>query len=235
MAFDVGDGGSGARVLDLQPGRRRGVSVRSGAGVAGRRPRRGVRRLPHGLVLAHDLPCRLVLAQAEVDGVAQAPVRGPLAERHLGHQPGLAEDRPARGAGAGEGRALARQRLEQRTQAVELALAEAAAHAPDVAQRAVGLVHPEQQRADAPAAVALAGEPPPDDELLAAGTLDLQPLAGAPAGLVDGAHALGEHTLEALLGGGLQQLRGRGPRGTRAPAGSSPPSSSPASRSRRAL
>ena len=56
------------------------------------------------------------------------------------------------------------------------------------------------------AAAALAGEPSSDDELLTAGALDLQPVAGASSGLVAGLQALGEDALESLLGGGLQQL-----------------------------
>ncbi len=91
-------------------------------------------------------------------------------------------------------------------QTIQLALAEAAADAPGVAQRAVLVVDAEQQRTHAAAAGALAGQPSSDHELLAAGALDLDPVRGAPAGLVDGGEPLGDHSLEPLLGGGLEEL-----------------------------
>ncbi len=67
------------------------------------------------------------------------------------------------------GEPLAREGREQPRETIELGLAEAAADAPGVAQRSArSLVDAEQQRTDARVALALAGHPAADDELLAA-------------------------------------------------------------------
>ena len=91
----------------------------------------------------------LVLAQPLVGGMAQAARGGPLGELDLRDQPRLAEDRVARRALAGvNGESLAPQRREQLGQPVELCIAEARAHPPGVAERAVGSYHADEQRAD---------------------------------------------------------------------------------------
>ena len=72
---------------------------------------------------------------------------------------------------------------------------------------AVVVAHADQQRADAVAALAVARHPAADDDLLARGVLDLQPVRGAPPGLVARVQALGDDALEALLLGGGEHLR----------------------------
>src|SRR5271166_58917 len=158
-------------------------------------------------VLAHDLGGRLVGAQALVGRLAQAAAPGPLAELHLCKQARLDKHGLARRAPAGrEWRCAPLQRGEQVAQALELAVAEAAAHASDIAQPPV-LVDTEQQRADPLGAFALAGHPAADHELLAAEALDLHPVSRAQAGLIDGVQALGHDPLETLLGAGRKQRR----------------------------
>ena len=89
-------------------------------------------------------------------------------------------------------------------QLVEGLLGEAGSHAPRVDERAVAVIA-HQQRADAPGAPALAGDPAADHELLTSGVLDLQPRTGAAARLVVGVQALGDDPLEALRRRRLEQ------------------------------
>src|SRR5271154_3214639 len=156
-------------------------------------------------VLTYHLAGRLVLAQALIDGGAQAACLRPVRELDLGHEPWLAVDRLARRAlTRGKGRRRTLQRDEQRRQAAKAGLVEAAAHTPDVAKRPV-VVHAQQQRTDGAAALALARNPAAHNELLAAHALDLHPAARAHARLIDGVQPLGDDSLETLGGAGLQQ------------------------------
>ncbi len=60
----------------------------------------------------------------------------------------------------------------------------------------------DEEGADAVVRESLLGYPAADDELLAVGVLDLDPGGGAPAGLIGGVEALGDNSLEPLLGAG---------------------------------
>ena len=95
-------------------------------------------------------------------------------------------------------------------QALELGLVETGADATGVAQHLPArprlLVVAHQQRADLPACAALARQPPADHELLAVDVLDLQPIPAALAGPVGGVEALGDHSLETVLGGGREEV-----------------------------
>ena len=139
--------------------------------------------------------------------MAQAARPRPAGEAHLDDEARLAEHRLPRDLRSGvEGGVLQPQRLQQRGQPLELGLGQAAADAADVAQRAVGLSHAQQQGTDVAAAPALAREPAADDELLARVGLDLDPVAGAKARPVGGVKSLGDDALEPALGAHLKQL-----------------------------
>src|SRR5581483_188540 len=66
-------------------------------------------------------------------------------------------------------------------------------------------VIPDQQSADAPSAIALTGNPAPDDELLAVPALDLDPRARPFARLVAAVQPFGDHTFQADVTAALIQ------------------------------
>src|SRR6476646_4302828 len=94
--------------------------------------------------------------------------------------------------------------MQRTPQALELRGAEAAADAAGEAQRTGLRVHPEQECAEARAARAPAGRPAADEELLATDVLDLDPRARAPSGLIRRVPALGDDSLETLIGARAQ-------------------------------
>ena len=73
-------------------------------------------------------------------------------------------------------------------------------------ERAVGVVHADEQGADAPLAPSLACQPAADHELLAPDVLDLDPRRAARARFVGRIEALGDDALELLLGGRLEHV-----------------------------
>src|SRR5581483_1706707 len=83
-------------------------------------------------------------------------------------------------------------------------LGEAGADPAGETQLPVRLVDAEEQRPQ-PAPGPLAGEPPADHEVLGQVVLDLEPLPGAHARLVEGVEPLGHHAFEARLPGGVAQ------------------------------
>ena len=109
---------------------------------------------------AVDLVRLLVVAQAEVRGMAQVAVVRPLAVAHLRDElrldplhVALADARHLRR--LGERRRVAMQRLQEREQPADLGVVEPGADIPDVAQRAA-LVHGEHERAEGAGAAARA-------------------------------------------------------------------------------
>ena len=106
---------------------------------------------------------------------------GPFAERDLADERGLDPVRPAFDLGALGKRAVCRRhRVELLLQVAEVALAEAGADVACILQRAVGVVHAEQQRAEIgarPGRIGIAG----DHEFLAALALQLDPVGAARA------------------------------------------------------
>ena len=141
--------------------------------------------------------------------MAQVPVVRPLAEAHLHDEPrldplhvSLAHARQLRL--DRERRRVAPERLEQLQQLPDLGVVEPGADVADVAQLAA-LVDGEHERAERagapPAAAGVAG----DDELVVVLRLDLQPVAGAPAFLVDAVDSLRDHAFEPPLAGDLEE------------------------------
>jgi hypothetical protein len=148
--------------------------------------------------LLDDLDRRLLVrAQPLERRVAQHPVARQLGELDLREQQRLDPLRPARPVARRQRRAVGPQGPEPARQVVERLLGEPRADLAGVAQlAALGIVAADEQRADPVLAPALAGLPADDDELVAAQVLDLDPGAGAAAGLVTGVHALGDQSLE---------------------------------------
>ena len=138
--------------------------------------------------------------------MAQDPLGRPFGELDLADELGPYEDRAARGLGrAPEGGRLAPEGLEALRQVLEVAVREAASNPAAVAQGAAGVVVAHEEGPDARLALALAGHPAADHELLAALVLHLRPGTAAAARLVDGVESLGDHALEPLLGARLEQ------------------------------
>ena len=104
--------------------------------------------------------------------------------------------------GSAKGGASRLQLLQARVEARQRGVVEAAADAPGVAQRAVLVVHADEEGAEAAARPGRLGEAA-DDELLPAAALGLEPRARAPAG-VRAAGALGHDALELLQAGLLE-------------------------------
>ncbi len=159
------------------------------------------------VTLAADVLGALVLAQSLVRRRAQAPVVGPLDELHLADELGLDPDhvplahlRQLRH--LVEGRLRSLEGTQERQQLLDLGVVEPRADIADVA-KAAALGDGEHERAEAAAASALTLRVAGDHELLPAVGLDLQPVPGAPPGLVDRVCALGDDPLEALLLGRL--------------------------------
>src|SRR3954469_23361089 len=86
---------------------------------------------PSGRLLAHDVGRLLVGPPAEVHGVAQAVVPGPLAEAHLHHETGLDPRRVpllVPGGGRIERAGVAARAGEESLEGGDLAVRQAAAH-----------------------------------------------------------------------------------------------------------
>jgi len=121
--------------------------------------------------------------------VAQLPVRRPLGEAHLGHQPRLHPARiaqPGRPAGGAAGPGIAG---EIPLQVLALPGGEAGPHLSRELVAALPVRHRQQKSAQRPRSVPLARRPAHDRQLLAGLRLQLQPVAGA-ALLVDRAARL---------------------------------------------
>src|SRR5262245_8100142 len=135
--------------------------------------------LPGSLgLIAPDLARRLVEAQAEERGMAQAAVGRPLHERDLRHDLGLHTGPRAR---APLLRPEWRRVPDERGEPLgELAQRRAGEAGPDLARvaEAVAVEVADEQRAEVGARAARRGEAP-DDELLRARALELEPVARA--------------------------------------------------------
>src|SRR5450759_828121 len=133
---------------------------------------------------AHHLACRLVGAQTLERRCAQLAGPCPLHELELCHQLGLHEMRGFWRRADIKWALRLLEGLHQRGQLLEHRVAETGADLSDIHKLLVLVVVADQQRTRIAAALALALEPAPDDQLLAVPVLHLEPRAAATARLV---------------------------------------------------
>src|SRR5712692_2712562 len=155
---------------------------------------------------AHHLARRLICPQSLECRRAQLARSGPLDELELAHQLGLHEMGGLGRHASVERAGLALERLHQLAELLEHLVSEAGADLARVHELPL-VVIAHQQCAGISAALALAREPPADDQLLALSVLELDPGAAALVGLVGRVELLAHDAFEAGLAAGLEHGR----------------------------
>src|SRR5262247_3611516 len=146
----------------------------------------------------------LVVEQTEEGRLPDTAIARPLGKTNAAHEPRLDPVVPASGRRSlRKRRCGARQRPELLDDERECPVVEARAHLRDVDQLAA-LVEAQMERAEV-SARALGYGVAADDELLLELALDLEPLPRAP-GDVEAVALLGDHALEPLLAGGVEEF-----------------------------